>query len=189
MTLDPSRSRSVAGWLPALGLALLLGLLAPTARAHEGHGDEAPPATAGRALPRFAATSELFELVGVLDGQRLTLYLDHAADNAPVRDAQLELQLGSRSFKPRAVGVGEFELQLDAPLAEGSHALNATVRTAQDSDLLAAELDLHEDAHAEAATGGGPRRLALWGGALAGAALLAALLLTLARRLRAKNNA
>ena len=61
-----------------LGLALLLGLLPATALAGPGHG-ESPAAATGTALPRFAATSDLFELVGVLDGQKIALYLDHAA--------------------------------------------------------------------------------------------------------------
>eukprot|EP01042_Synura_sphagnicola_P021246 gene21246-26993_t len=68
----------------ALGLALLLGSLPPTALAGAGHDHgEAPVAAAGTALPRFAATSDLFELVGVLDGQKIALYLDHAGDNSP----------------------------------------------------------------------------------------------------------
>ena len=37
---------------------------------------------AGTALPRFAAVSETFELVGVLDGKQVTLYLDRFADIA-----------------------------------------------------------------------------------------------------------
>jgi hypothetical protein len=48
-----------------LGLALLLGLLPPTALAGPGHDHgEALVTAAGTALPRFAATSESFELVG-----------------------------------------------------------------------------------------------------------------------------
>ena len=75
--------------LTALGLAaVLIGHSLP-AIAGDGHdhGDAAPAAT-GTALPRFAAVSETFELVGVLDGKQVTLYLDRFADNAPVRGAQ-----------------------------------------------------------------------------------------------------
>ena len=42
------------------------------------------------ATPIHAPNSEL---VGVLNGQRLTLYLDHAADNRPVTDGELTLEL------------------------------------------------------------------------------------------------
>ncbi len=79
-------------FLKSLGIALMLGVIALGARAGDGHDHgDAPPAASGPALPRFAAVSDLFELVGVLDGKRLTLYLDHAADNRPVKDAKLEL--------------------------------------------------------------------------------------------------
>ena len=79
-----------------LGLSLLLGGASLAALAGDGHDHgEAPAAPSGPAMPRFAATSDLFELVGVLDGAQLSLYLDHSADNRPVADAQLELDLAS----------------------------------------------------------------------------------------------
>ena len=69
-------------------------LLSPLAHADDGHdhGDATPVAT-GPALPRFAAVSDIFELVGVLNGKHITLYLDRAIDNAPVTDAQIELEV------------------------------------------------------------------------------------------------
>ena len=89
--------------LTALGLAaVLIGYSLP-AIAGDGHdhGDAAPAAT-GTALPRFAAVSETFELVGVLDGKQVTLYLDRFADNAPVRGAQIELEIAGAKFKAEA---------------------------------------------------------------------------------------
>ena len=58
----------------ALCLAVVLLGNALPAIAGDGHdhGDAAPAAT-GTALPRFAAVSETFELVGVLDGKQVTL--------------------------------------------------------------------------------------------------------------------
>ena len=106
--------------LSTLGLALLLGLLPPTALAGAGHDHgETPAAAAGTALPRFAATSDLFELVGVLDGQKIALYLDHAGDNSPVKDARLELDIAGTSVPVTRVAEGEFQATLAAPLAEG----------------------------------------------------------------------
>ena len=100
-----------------LGLALLLGLLPPTALAGAGHDHgEAPAAAAGTALPRFAATSDLFELVGVLDGQKIALYLDHAGDNSPVKDARLELDIAGTNVPVTRVAEGEFQATLAAPL-------------------------------------------------------------------------
>jgi hypothetical protein len=150
--------------------ALLLMLAWPLAqaRADEGHDHgEAAPTAEGPALPRFTAVSELFELVGVLDGRRLTLYLDHAASNAPVKAAKLELEVaGARvPVQPKADSEGEFEVMLAAVPQAGVIAVTATVLAGQDSDLLAGELDIHDHAAAPAAQAapGAWQALAGWG--------------------------
>ncbi len=136
--------------LATFGLAAaLLGACMP-ALAGDGHdhGDAAPAAT-GSALPRFAAVSETFELVGVLDGKQVTLYLDRFADNTPVRGAQIELEIAGAKFKAEKHGEDTYQVTLkDAP-QPGMLPITATVTTGSEVDLLAGELDLHEQAHAE----------------------------------------
>ena len=132
---------------PCLALALAAVLLAPPpSLAADDHGhdhDPAPaPATAGP-LPRFAAVSELFELVGVLDGRHLTLYLDRAPDNSPVADAQIELDIGGRTLKAARHGPDTFEVELPAAPPPGVLAVTAMVTAGSDTDLLAGELDIH----------------------------------------------
>lgn len=164
---------------PTLGLALVLGLVPPAALADAGHDHgEAPAAAAGPAIPRFAATSDLFELVGVLDGQKLALYLDHAGDNSPVKEAQLELDIAGTRVPVTRVADGEFQAALAAPLAEGVSPVTATVVAGKDTDLLAGEIDIHAAAHAHADPTG--RRNALLAGAVA--AVLAALAMVLSLR-------
>lgn len=87
--------RSLAGCLLApLALAFLLSV-APLA-AHEGHDHGAPPApVATSGSPRIALHSDAYELVGVLRGDRLTLFLDRYAGNAPVIDAGLVVTIGA----------------------------------------------------------------------------------------------
>ena len=150
-----------------LGLALLLGLIPPTALAGAGHDHgEAPVAAAGTALPRFAATSDLFELVGVLDGQKIALYLDHAGDNSPVKDARLELDIAGTNVPVTRVAEGEFQATLAAPLAEGVSPVTATVAAGNETDLLAGEIDLHPAAHTDAAPTGLASRTVLIAGAM-----------------------
>lgn len=164
---------TISSAFSTLGLALLLGLLPPTALAGPGHDHgEAPAAAAGTALPRFAATSDLFELVGVLDGQKIALYLDHAGDNSPVKDARLELDIAGTNVPVTRVAEGEFQATLAAPLAEGVSPVTATVAAGADTDLLAGEIDLHAPAHNDAASPGVSRRTVLIAGAVA-AVLLA----------------
>lgn len=87
--------RSLARCLIApLALAALLSA-APLA-AHEGHDHGAPAApVASNGAPRIALHSDAYELVGVLNGDRLTLFLDRYASNEPVTDAGLVVTLGT----------------------------------------------------------------------------------------------
>lgn len=122
-------------------LALLLACPAFAGPGHD-HGDEAPK-TAAPAQPRFAAHSELFELVGVLEGKALTLYLDRADSNEPVTTATLELELAGATLKPRPQADGSFRAELATVPAAGVHPVTATVTAGEEADLLAGELDLH----------------------------------------------
>ena len=114
------------------------------------HGDAAPAAV-GQALPRFSAVSETFELVGVLSGKQLTLYLDRFADNSPVRGAQIELEIGGAKFKAEKQGDDEYEVVLPEAPKPGVLPVTATVTAGNEADLLAGELDIHEEAHADEA--------------------------------------
>jgi len=169
--------------LPALALVLLLAAEAFSAHADDGHDHgEAPATAAGPALPRFAATSETFELVGVLHGERLRLYLDHAGDNSPVKDARLELELAGAKLKVEPHGEGEFEAVLAGPLQAGVIAVTATVLAGPETGLLAGELDIHPPEHAdEAAPGFVGKKAAGWAAA---AALALGALAFAARRIR-----
>ncbi|MDP1691801.1 MAG: hypothetical protein Q8L49_07615 [Burkholderiaceae bacterium] len=157
----------------------LAGLLAaPSAQAGPGgdeghaHGNE-PAAASGRTQPRFAATSELFELVGVVNGTQLTLYLDRSDDNSPVKGAKLELELGGARIDVKPGADGEFAATLAQPLKPGVTPVTATVTAGTDSDLLAGEINVHEPAPAEAPHARSWKELAGW--TAAGLALLGAL--------------
>ncbi len=122
------------------------------------HGDAAP-APSGQRLPRFAAESDLFELVGVLKGQRLTLYLDRFADNSPVAGARIELDIGGAQFTAEPQGEDGYDVLLPAAPKPGVLPVTATVTAGTDTDLLAGELDIpegpqaHPAAHAHPWTG------------------------------------
>ena len=173
--------------LATLGWAAWIALAAPLASAGDGHDHgEAPASSAGPAAPRFAATSETFELVGVVNGKQLTLYLDRYADGSPVKGAKLELELGGVKIPVEAHAEGEFEATLAQELKPGVVSVVATVIAGEETDLLAGELDMHKDGHVETtAHTHGWKEYALWGSAASvGLLILAALL----RRLRASRN-
>jgi hypothetical protein len=78
--------RRIQAVLVCLGL---LTTIAATAVAHEGHDHGAPPpAAVTTGNPRVTAQSDAYELVGVLRGDRLGIYLDRFASNEPVTDAR-----------------------------------------------------------------------------------------------------
>ena len=188
LTPKPSRTaRSLRGASLALWAALAALTLGWTATAHADAGHdhgEAPPASAATALPRFAAASDDFELVGVLQGQHLSLYLDRAPDNSPVDGAQITLEVNGTAVPVQAHGTGEYEAALPQPLPEGEHAIAATVVAGAQSDLLAATLDLHGDeaAHAEGASPPAWRKALPWAAGLAAVVAAIALALRATRR-------
>ncbi|MDA8521155.1 hypothetical protein [Acidovorax sp. NCPPB 4044] len=171
-------------WLTrARSLAVVLALLPAWSVAHEGHDDEAPVAAGAGMLPRFTAVSDAFELVGVLDGQRLSLYLDHAADNRPAEGARLDLEINGRpvALSPSG-GDGRFEALLPEPLPEGEAAVAAVVAVGAANDVLAGTLDIHGHAESGPESAGSPwRTRAPW---IAGA-VLALVLAAVALRRRA----
>lgn len=134
----------------ALCAAAILAASPAWAGPGHDHGDAAPAAV-GQALPRFSAVSETFELVGVLSGKQITLYLDRFADNSPVRGAQIELEIGGAKFKAEKHGDDEYEVVLPEAPKAGVLPVTATVTAGNEADLLAGELDLHEAAHTEEA--------------------------------------
>lgn len=78
-------------------VVLLFHLVGP---AH-GHGAE-EVAGGAQPHPRFVAESEIHQLVGVFRDGVLTLYLDRQADNAPVTDATVSLEVAGRAVAVQA---------------------------------------------------------------------------------------
>lgn len=125
-------------------LTLILVLSARISHAHgdEDHGDAPHPVAVTSVAPRFEARSELFELVGVLHGDELVLYLDHAASNQPIASAAIEIESGAFKGKAVAAASGEFRLPAAELSQPGKHALTITVETDTDIDLLAAQFEV-----------------------------------------------
>jgi hypothetical protein len=109
----------------------------------DGHTHAAPAAVAVVPTgPRLATASAEFELVGVLEGKTLTLYLDRYASNAPVLKARVEVESSALNGVAGEVSPGVYALPADALGAGGKHALTFSVETEDSADLLNATLDL-----------------------------------------------
>ena len=173
-----------------LAYTSLLGLSA-LAWGHGGedHGDTAMVVN-GAGLPRVEAHSDLFELVGQLGEQGLTLLIDRYDSNAPVLGAKVTLESGgieaAATFHAEHGDYAMDDTRLLALLRQpGEHALVFTITAGDDSDLLDGTLRRPVTAvPTEHATG------LPWGRVLGGLALLAALVAAayvyLQRRARAR---
>ncbi len=118
--------------------------LASAAGAHGGedHGDGAASAMAGDVAPRTSAQSEEFELVAVLADGKLTLYLDRYADNAPVPDAEIEVESGAFKAVAAQIAPGVYSVPGQVFAQPGKHLLTISVQAGDAADLLTAALDL-----------------------------------------------
>jgi len=161
-----ARSSVLASALTPIVFAIAALFATPGARADAGHDHgAAAPSESVPGPPRFAASSELFELVGVVNGTQLTLYLDHSADNSPVQGAKLELELGGSKVDVKPNPEGDYTAMLARPLQPGTTPVTATVTAGAETDLLAGEIVVAEAPSAGAPAAAGWRSLTVWAAA------------------------
>ena len=124
-------------------LALACLLSAPPLAAHEGHDHGAPAAAAATAgSPRIALHSDAYELVGVLRGGRLTLFLDRYAGNEPVVDARVAVTIaGGEEVVATPDAEGTYLLASDQLSGAGPLELVFAITHALGDDLLIGTLE------------------------------------------------
>lgn len=168
----------------ALAAAAAVLSLPTLASPDHDHGDEAPVAS-GEASPRITAHSDLFELVGIVEHDRVTLYLDRYASNEPVRGAKVEIEAGEARGIAAEQEDGTYVFEHEQFEKEGPLSVTFTIAAGEDTDLLAGDVDIgHHDDHGEARAASAPHeptatQLAVV--AAAALALLIALVFTIQR--------
>jgi hypothetical protein len=166
--------------------------LSPTAaRADAGHDHAAPVASggAGTSVPRVEARSDLFEIVGVVDGGAMKIFLDRYATNEPVPNAKIDIEAGplKGAAEPKPDGTYAFKhAELTRP---GLFPVTFTIVAGGDSDLLVGELVIADPNAATAQANDDPLRKRWWW--VAGALFLLAGITTAwwSRRKRVKGTA
>jgi membrane fusion protein, heavy metal efflux system len=144
--MDPHRrhrSRPRAALLGRVGglwLTVLATAPAP-ALAHEGHDHSAQP-TITAAAPRFESSSEEFELVGIVGGDRLVVFLDRHASNDPVTAARIEINAQGATARAEPQPDGTFLVKAPWLSQPGTVDLVFTVTVGGTSDLLVGSLDV-----------------------------------------------
>ena len=123
-------------WLVAIVFAQAFPALA-----HEGHVHEAPTTTTASGLPRLVIKTESYELVAILDGKQLTIYLDRFADNAPVTDASIDVAIEGETVAAERNSDGTYALTSNLFGGQGSVELVFDIKGSVD-DLLIGKLRL-----------------------------------------------
>jgi membrane fusion protein, heavy metal efflux system len=121
-------------------------LMAGAATAHEGHdhADQARPGARMGAAPRLEAVSGLFELVALLQHDKLVIYLDRLDTNTPIAGAQIAVETPAG---PAAAEAKDGTYHLAAPWAQaGSHDLIFTVTADGHTEILPGTLNVAAEA-------------------------------------------
>ena len=131
--------------------AVVVALLAPpimVAQAHEGHDHGPSEFVTGPLAPRVSARSENFELVGILRGERLIIYLDRFATNEPVTTADIAVTIGDAAEAVNAEWAAEGTYALTMPRLQsaGPIELVFSITGEAGEDLLAGTLTVPQNA-------------------------------------------
>lgn len=155
-------------------LVLITCLCCPVlASGHSGHshGAETPRAPA-EAEPRFAGSTDHVTLVGILKSDRLWLYADDPASNAPLDglkidvDTGIDTGAGAEVAHAASPGTGSYLLPAGKLTLPGTHTLVITVTGDGYTDLLTRTLSVPAAAGNTAADGSGETAPPVWDKAL-----------------------
>ena len=181
--MNPQTIRAQLAILIA-ALAVVLTTFFGYAWAGEGHDHgDAPAAATGIAAPRLTSHSDLFELVGMVEGNEMKIYLDRFATNEPVTDAKIEVEIGNIKGIAAAQADGSYIFKNDVFTKPGDLSVSFTIIAGKDADLLAGDLKIDgpidDHAHDENA-----KPWLRWAAYAGGALLLAAIVFVAMRRRR-----
>lgn len=172
----------------AVAVLLLTGLGRAFGHAGHDHGDDSPAPPAAASAPVTEAFSAAYELVILAQGERLILWLDDFATNAPVIDAVIDVSGDGGSVLATARRDGSYEAVAAWATTPGSYDLIVSVEAPGGADLLLATLVI-PDLPVEAAGASAAAVLGPVSGVWLGAAFLAGALLCLVVVLQGRRRA
>jgi len=139
----------------ALAIGLLVGPTIALAHGDEDHG--APPTTAvTTAQPRVSIHSEQYELVGVLRGPWLDVYLDRFGTNEPVTGAKIAMTISDEETTAEPSPGGTYKVASAKFAGSGRLELVFAITAPSGDDLLIGTLALPDRAAAPVASAPAP---------------------------------
>ena len=152
--------------------------------ASDGHthaGQTPAPVPVTASAPRAVAATEDFEVVALLEGKHLVVYVDRFASNEPVTKAKVEVEGAGLKGLASEAAPGTYVMDLATALPPAKHALTISIEAGDSADLLSATLDTSQPVPAHVDTFDWSRRI-VW---IIAALLLAAGALLVYRRRKA----
>jgi cobalt-zinc-cadmium efflux system membrane fusion protein len=147
-------STLLAGALRAAALitALIVGPTNALAHGGEDHSHDTPAAAVMTAQPRVVVQSEQYELVGILRGAWLDIYLDRFSTNEPVPGAKIAVTIGAdEQTEAEPVPNGTYKIASAKFAGSGPLELIFDIKAKAGDDLLIGTLNLPAKAMAPAA--------------------------------------
>jgi len=144
--IDPMKLfKNYTHYLVQLIAALTLAI-SPISYAGPGHdhGDEKANQQRAQTLPRFYAESDLYELVGVIRGKQITLYLDRHATNEVVKGASIDVEVDGAKMVAKPHGDGEYLLELKDKIRDQPTPISVTINDGGVNDILVSTIDLSQ---------------------------------------------
>lgn len=126
-----------------ISFAFLMAGIFAVANAHEGHkhDKEIQPQSNVVAAPTLTAVSENYELVAIVQDRQMTIYLDQFASNAPIIDADLELDFSGTVVKATRNADGTYAATLPKNIdLKRSLPVTVTILAPAGADLLSGDL-------------------------------------------------
>lgn len=145
------------------------------------HAAAAPVVTTATA-PRAVTATEAFEIVVVLEGKKLVVYVDRFATNEPVAKAKVEIEGAGLKGLASETSPGTYVMDVVAAIPPANYPLTISIEAGDSADLLTATLDIPAPAGATEGVERVYARKQWIAGTVAGLLLLAGGALFVARR-------
>ena len=111
------------------------------AAAHEGHDHGAPPPPVSATVaPRMEASTSTIELVAVSGSDEVVIYLDDFRSNAPLEDAQIDVDAAGETLQATPVGEGIYAVKPKWAGTPGSYDVAFTIQAGDLLDILTGTL-------------------------------------------------
>lgn len=131
--------RRVRLGLASLGCMTSLFLGLGASNAHEGHdhGEADKSPVVSSAYPRVAARSDLYEIVGILKDDQLSIFIDDTVTNEPISDAAVQVTVGDApAIEARRMPNGVYTASLADQKLAGSVEVIFAITAKKGDDLL-----------------------------------------------------